>query len=467
MAKRKKKKGKVNAHRVLVEAGYDSPPFDFNLIQTEGVRLARQGLNREEILVEIVRKYGRPQNASKREDRPAAAVPVKYFGEPSVDFDQKVYEQMENAARLPVAARAAVMPDGHPGYALPIGGVIGLDNAVSPSFVGYDIACRMMLSVMDITPQKFMQRRQQLANDMRAVSHFGVGGGFSGANRRQHPVMDEALWQSIPVLRSHKTRAQDQLGTSGGGNHFFDALIGSVVAEADWMPLPIGAEFVAIMTHSGSRGVGNKLAQHYQKLAAVETRARYDGIPRGYEWFSMDSEAGQEYWEVMQLMGRYARANHQLIHNLFFERLGGQVRQLARWENHHNFAFEESNMIIHRKGATPAQKGRVGIIPGSSGTLSFLVEGLGNEESLNSSSHGAGRPFSRTQAKKYHDPRSFRNHMKHHDILSYGVAADETYMAYKNIEHVMSLQEGVLVRRIARLRPVVVIMGGGKADDGD
>jgi len=394
----------------------------------------------------------------------AEPVPVAAFGQAGVDFESQVYDQIKLAARLPVAVKAAVLPDGHPGYALPIGGVIALDNAVSPSFVGYDIACRMTLTLLDLSPQDFLRQRQEISSQMRAVSSFGLGSGFKGREMRDHAVMDNPLWEEIPVLHHFKPLAQDQLGSSGGGNHFFDALIGEVIAPADWMPLPVGARFVAIMTHSGSRGVGNQLARHYQKLAAAETAALARGIPRGYEWLPLDGPAGKEYWQVMQLMGEYARASHHLIHDLFLKK--SKLQQVARWENHHNFAFLENGLVVHRKGATPAEKGRIGIIPGSSGTASYLVEGLGNPDSLNSSSHGAGRPRSRTASRQQHNPRLFKQHMQEMDILSFGVEPDETYLAYKDIEHVMALQEGSLVRTVARLWPSVVVMGG-PADDGD
>ena len=379
-------------------------------------------------------------------------------------FDSAVMDQISKAASLPVAVKAAVMPDGHPGYALPIGGVIALDDAVSPSFVGYDIACRMTLSLLDLTPSELIHNRPQIASDMLGVSSFGLGSGFRGRERRQHPVIDDPLWKEIPALRPLHSLAWEQLGSSGGGNHFFDCVIGEVLAEATWMPLPVGAHFVAIMTHSGSRGAGNKLAHIYQKLAAEETRRIASGIPGGYEWLSLRSGAGQEYWQVMQLMGRYAQASHHLIHDHFLERTG--LRQVARWENHHNFAFLEGGLVVHRKGATPAEKGRIGIIPGSSGTSSYLVEGLGNPQGLNSSSHGAGRMRSRTASRAQFDSSAFEKHMRQRDILAIGVAPDETYAAYKDIERVMQLQEGILVRTIARLQPAIVVMGA-QADDGD
>ncbi|MBN2048618.1 MAG: RtcB family protein [Anaerolineaceae bacterium] len=391
-------------------------------------------------------------------------VPIAWFGEHGIDFEQPVIEQIELAARIPPAVSAAIMPDGHPGYALPIGGVIALENAVSPSFVGYDIACRVTLSILDLSVKAFTARREEIAHVMSMVSSFGLGSGFRGNDRRDHPVMEDPLWRELPNLKKYHTLAWEQLGSSGGGNHFFDALVGEVTAEADWLPLSVGDRFVAIMTHSGSRGTGNKIAREYVNLAQMETHARAVGIPKGYEWFSLSTDAGREYWQVMQLMGRYAQANHHLIHDHFLRASG--LYQIGRWENHHNFAFKEGGLIIHRKGATPADKGRVGLIPGTSGTSSYLVEGLGNGKSLNSSSHGAGRPRSRTASKRQHDPTRFLRHMKQADILHFGVEPDETFMAYKDIERVMALQEGVLVRSIARMEPKIVIMGG-RSDDGD
>jgi tRNA-splicing ligase RtcB len=375
---------------------------------------------------------------------------------------------MKTAMRLPVAVSGAMMPDAHTGYALPIGGVVALDRAVSPAFVGYDIACRMTLTIFDITVADFMACRDALAADLRAVTRFGKGSNFG--RRQDHPVMTDPCWLEMRTLRQHRDLAWQQLGSSGGGNHFADLVVGEVTAKSgqdltvDWLPLPAGSEFVALMTHSGSRGTGHKLATHYVKLAAAETARMARGIPRGYEWLSTESEAGQEYLAVMGLMGDYAQACHQLVHDGFAKRAG--IAASARFENHHNFAWVQDDLVVHRKGATPANLGRPGIIPGTSGSPSFLVAGLGNEASLCSSSHGAGRPFSRTEAKRRHDPEFVKEWMTDNDIIAFGLAPDETVMAYKDIEHVMALQ-AELVQPVATMYPKVVIMGGGKSDDGD
>jgi tRNA-splicing ligase RtcB len=166
----------------------------------------------------------------------------------------------------------------------------------------------------------------------------------------------------------------------------------------------------------------------------------------------------------MTLMGAYARANHDLIHDHFGKAAGVQTKQ--RIWNRHNYVWIEGNAVIHRKGATPADAGQLGLIPGSSGTASYLVRGLGNAQSLNSSSHGAGRWHSRTEAKRQHDETRFQQHMAANDILHFGLAPDETFLAYKDIEMVIGLQAGTLIEPIARMTPRVVLMGG-QADDGD
>jgi tRNA-splicing ligase RtcB len=166
----------------------------------------------------------------------------------------------------------------------------------------------------------------------------------------------------------------------------------------------------------------------------------------------------------MELMGRYAQANHHLIHRHFLRRTGLQA--LAFVENHHNFAWrQDDGTVVHRKGATPAEQGRPGIVPGSSGTASYLVEGKANPRALDSAPHGAGRPFSRSEAVRRHDAAAVEAWMAQQDIATIGLAPDETFRAYKDIEAVIAAS-GELVEVVARMRPVAVVMGGA-SDDGD
>ncbi|MHA2064120.1 MAG: RtcB family protein [Candidatus Thorarchaeota archaeon] len=448
----------MDTNKLLRDNGFHDPKaFKY------AADLAKAGRSSEEILM-ILREQGF-QTKIKVNNKP---LPYAKFGELGVDIPYNAMDQMDEVMRIPPALKGALMPDAHHGYAMPIGGVVGLLNAVSPSFVGYDIACRMTVSLLDIDVHDFRFDKERFLEDMRSVTRFGLGSNFDKPH--DHAVMHHSLWNELPHLKDLKPLAQEQLGSSGGGNHFFDALVGEVITPVHWLTnsygevLEEGDNFVAIMTHSGSRGVGHKMARYYQKLAERQTRSVFTGIQKGYEWLNLSSEAGSEYWAVMSLMGTYAQANHHLIHESFSIRAG--VESFGLVENHHNFAWIEDGMVVHRKGATPAAPGQIGIIPGSSGSASFLVEGLGNTESLNSSSHGAGRPHSRSQAKKQHDQELYTELMEELNVLTAGVAPDETVLAYKDIERVIALQDGVLVNVVARMKPELVVMGG-KSDDGD
>jgi tRNA-splicing ligase RtcB len=199
------------------------------------------------------------------------------------------------------------------------------------------------------------------------------------------------------------------------------------------------------------------------RLAAQET-ARRAQVPKMYEWLDLESEAGQEYWQAMELAGAFAQANHEVIHDAFARRAG--LTPLAVVQNFHNFAWKEGDLIIHRKGATPAEAGVLGVIPGSMGTPSYIVEGQGQAEALNSASHGAGRRGSRTSARNSISLREARNFMQQRDILVEGLSVDEAPQAYKDIERVMRLQvEAGLIEPLARMRPIAVIMAGEAGND--
>jgi tRNA-splicing ligase RtcB len=392
-----------------------------------------------------------------------AAQPASFamFGEAGVHIPYNAIEQMQTVMRLPTAQRGALMPDAHLGYAMPIGGVVSLEDAISPSFVGYDISCMMQLSLFDLTPAEFMADRPQLAALLRNETAFGVGSDFR-PGQRQHPVLEDARWRTIPVLTELRPLAARQLGSSGGGNHFADLVI--VEFLQGYAAYRAGEQAVGLLTHSGSRGTGYQTATHYIAQAARYTDQIAHQIPRGYEWLALHSELGQEYLTAMQLMGDYARANHDLIHGHF--QAAARLRLRHRIWNRHNYAWIEPQGVIHRKGATPAEQGTIGLIPGSSGSASYLVRGLGNTASLHSSSHGAGRSFSRTEARRHHKEQDFQAHMAALDILHFGLEPDETCFAYKDIERVIALQAGILVEVVARMTPKVVIMGG-RSDDGD
>jgi len=369
------------------------------------------------------------------------------------DIDPGAVTQMEQACSLPVAVRGALMPDAHVGYGLPIGGVLAADNAVIPYAVGVDIACRMKLTVLDMPPG-FLddERSEKLRNAIETETRFGVGASF--VRRRNHPVMDED-WAVSPVTLSLKDKAWSQLGTSGSGNHFVE--FGVLDLEYPGLGLESGT-YLALLSHSGSRGTGTEVCARYSDIARSLCRELPPELRR-LSWLPLDRHEAQEYWAAMQLMGKYAAANHELIHRHISAFLGANV--LLDIENHHNFAWKEvhdgRNVIVHRKGATPAGRGALGIIPGSMASPAYIVRGLGNHASLESVSHGAGRRISRSQAKRTLSWRDAMKTLQEKRVKLISAGLDEVPEVYKDIDAVMSCQTE-LAEILGRFMPRLVKM---------
>lgn len=386
-----------------------------------------------------------------------------------IGLEPESLRQMDNACRLPVAAAAALMPDAHVGYGLPIGGVLATRGAVIPYAVGVDIACRMRMTVLDL-PLAALDHpgeRRRLIRSLESQTRFGVGGSFD--IRNQHDVLDRD-WTVSPVTRDLRDKAWSQLGTSGSGNHFVE--YGSLTLDRPAPELNLGpGTYLALLSHSGSRGTGAAVCQHYSSLAR-NLRPELPKELSSLAWLDLDSQPGREYWDAMNLMGHYAAANHELIHRRIVKDLGAEA--VAHVENHHNFAWKETHdlgagpeeLIVHRKGATPAGEGVLGVIPGSMATPGFIVRGRGSADSLHSASHGAGRVMSRTKARE-----KYRFNAVARDLMTRGVevlsaGADEVPYVYKDIHAVMAQQQD-LVEPIARFDPRIVKMApaGEKAED--
>lgn len=429
--------------------------------------------------------------------------PLRVWGEVGIDFDQASIDQMEHARRLPISAAAAMMPDAHVGYGIPIGGVLATRQAIVPYAVGVDIACRMKLTVLDLPPASLTDDQQQrrLGDAIEAETRFGVGAEFKRNGRQHHPVLDSD-WSVSPITKMYKDRAWSQLGTSGSGNHFVEfgeltvlpdpSLDSSPSSEARsappepsdhesrrrvlqggsgwWFELPPGT-YVALLSHSGSRGTGASVCAEYSKIAT----ALKPDLPRELRhlaWLDLNSQPGREYWDAMNLMGEYAAANHAVIHRNIARHLGAEI--IAGVENHHNFAWKERHiidgveeeLIVHRKGATPAGKGVLGVIPGSMAAPGFIVRGKGNTDSLLSASHGAGRVMSRTQARQKYRFGSVRGVLAKQGITVLSAGADESPGVYKDIHTVMARQSD-LVEVLARFDPKIVKMApeGEKPED--
>ena len=404
-----------------------------------------------------------PKTSRKPFEPRATAAPWRQFG---VDLDAKSIEQMTNACQLPVSVKGALMPDAHLGYGLPIGGVLATDGVVIPYAVGVDIACRMKLTVLDTQSDALTKQSDRLISAIETQTRFGLGSQFKG-RLREHQVMDDN-WRVTSVTGRLKDKAHSQLGTSGSGNHFVE--FGTFTVEKNRLDLDAG-EYLALLSHSGSRNAGSQVCNHYSNVA----RQRHPELPRELQhlaWLDMNSDDGREYWAAMQLMGRYAAANHELIHHHIARHLKAHV--LLDVENHHNFAWQEQhvvdgverNVIVHRKGATPAAVNTLGIIPGSMASPAYLVAGKGCPDSLNSASHGAGRVMSRTQAKNTYRWGPVNDYLKHRNVRLLSAGLDEVPFVYKDIDVVMAQQEE-LVEVLARFEPRLVKMApsGERAED--
>ncbi len=364
--------------------------------------------------------------------------------------------QMEIAMKLPITRKGALMPDAHQGYGLPIGGVLAVENAVIPYGVGVDIGCRMCMTLYDL-PAVFDYHK---VHDFRKMLEDNTRFGNASFRRpKDHEVLERKEFGEINVLKALKDRAYAQIGTSGGGNHFVEFGVGEILDKNNEFRLPVG-KYLSVLSHSGSRGLGANIARHYTRLAM--DMCKLPSQAKNLAWLDLDTEEGQEYWLAMNLAGDYASACHHQIHERIAATLG--EKPLAMVENHHNFAWKEQDengkeLIVHRKGATPAGEGVLGIIPGSMASPGFIVRGKGDHNAVNSASHGAGRVMSRTRAKQSLSRDEVRKHLKKAGVSVIGSDLDEAPQVYKDIHRVMQNQTD-LVDVVGTFTPKVVRMCG-------
>ena len=383
----------------------------------------------------------------------ATSLPYAIYG--AEDIDQLAKSQMEMAMRLPITVSGALMPDGCAGYGLPIGGVlVTTDNVVIPYAVGKDIGCRMSLTILDAEAD-FLERHQDRAVEaLINNTAFGLDGILP--YKQYHPLFDRSEFKDIPILKKLREKAVRQLGSSGKGNHFVD------ICEVELPPtnalnIPEG-NYIGILSHSGSRGLGAAIADYYTAIAKETCKLPRQAGP--FAWLSLNTEAGQEYWKCMEIAGEYSAVNHDCIHYNVTKAL--RLKPLANVSNHHNFAWRERlpdgrEIIIHRKGATPAHCGELGIIPGSMATPGYIVSGKGTVNSLFSASHGAGRKMSRLDAKNSISRYALRKYLAEKNVILIGGTTEEAPQAYKDINSVMESQkelvniEGTIIPRIVKM----------------
>jgi len=390
---------------------------------------------------------------SKTKNTDIILTPKGYALFGNVYIEAGALEQMERAMSLPITLAGALMPDAHEGYGLPIGGVIATDNVVIPYAVGMDIGCRMTLSVYDLEKDFLSKYNDMLKRILIDNTRFGMD---EFEDRPEHPILDRIEFKEIKFLKKHHALAIKQFGTSGRGNHFVE--MGEVFVLAQNNPLSLKpGKYFGILSHSGSRRFGYEIAKHYSKIA--ENKLNLPQKIKKLSWLDLNSSEGIEYWKAMNLAGDYARANHHYIHERLAKAIG--IKPIKLIENHHNFAWKEEwngrKVIIHRKGATPAHKNTIGIIPGNMTSPAYIVVGKGNKRSLNSASHGAGRVMSRKKAKKTFTRKDLENVLKKANVQLIGGDLDEVPMAYKNINEVINAQQE-LIDIIAKFQPRIVRM---------
>ncbi len=381
--------------------------------------------------------------------------PLPHIVYGSDHIDELAKSQMEVAMRLPVTLSGALMPDGCAGYGLPIGGVLATtDDVVIPYAVGKDIGCRMSLTILDAGADYLEKHHDRAVEALLNNTAFGLDGILPF--KQYHPLFDKSEFREIPLLKNLREKAVRQLGTSGKGNHFVD------ICEIELSPdnalgLSEGC-YLGILSHSGSRGLGAAIADYYTEIAKETCRLPRQAGP--FAWLSLNSEAGQEYWKCMEIAGEYSAVNHECIHQNVAKAL--RLKPLANVNNHHNFAWRDQlpdgrSAIIHRKGATPAHLGEMGIIPGSMATPGYIVSGNGRPKSLFSASHGAGRTMSRLDARNSISRHALKKYLAEHNVTLIGGTTEESPQAYKDIHQVMESQqelvniEGKIIPRIVRM----------------
>ncbi len=382
-------------------------------------------------------------------------IPIKMW---LSDIEEGALAQARNLANLPFAHNhIALMPDCHQGFGMPIGGVAALDNVIIPNAVGVDIGCGMC-AVKTTLEHVSHPVLKDIMTDIREVVPLGFKHHKSAQGPENMPHHGEVDPSQNPIVAREYDKAEYQVGTLGGGNHFIE-----IQKDEN--------NHIWIMIHSGSRNIGKQVADHYNRLAAELNEKWKSPVPRSAQlaWLPLDSDEGQTYLREMQYCVDFAFANRKLmmkrITDVFKQHFKGNFNAFPMINIAHNYAALETHngkdLVVHRKGATLAENGTIGIIPGSQGTQSFIVKGKGNPQSFNSCSHGAGRVMGRKQAQRSLNLKEEIKKLNEKGII-HAIRTqkdlDEATSAYKNIDVVMNNQKD-LVDIIHHLTPLAVVKG--------
>lgn len=378
-------------------------------------------------------------------------------------------KQFDNCLDTGNVVAGVLCADGHYGYSQPVGGVVVYDGQISPSGVGFDIACGNKAVKTNLKHADIQSNISTIMDDIAAAVKFGVG--KSSNKKIDHPVLEDPDWDVFKEIGHHehdklKSLARKQLGTTGSGNHYVDVLVDTATDE------------VWIANHFGSRGFGHRTATGFLNLAAgrgFSDKPKQGPMQSKPVLLNMDEEIGEMYYQAMELAGKYAYAGRNIVIDQVLDILGAKAVQEVH--NHHNYAWKETHdgkeYIVVRKGATPAAPGQMGFVGGSMGDISVILQGVHSEESRRafySTVHGSGRVMSRTQAagKRRKGKRTggaIQPNQMHKAVRDFGVelrggGTDESPFVYRKLQEVLEAHEGT-VEVLHELRPIGVVMDNG------
>ena len=406
-------------------------------------------------------------------DKEKQRKPIKIWLKDKEDIEDGCLEQALNLSNLPFIHKwVALCPDTHQGYGMPIGGVICTKNVIIPNAVGVDIGCGMGFIETNIPANLLKETNTDnglLSQMLVGIIMRNIPTGFKKHKEPQDSIVSNKIKSVIyqdeqELLLEEISNLYYQVGTLGGGNHFIE------LQEDDKGNL-------CIMLHSGSRHFGYAVAKHFNNLAKELNQKWHSEVPikNGLAFLPTDSKEGQDYIKYMQLAMQYAKENRHVMMEKVKNYLFNVIKKYTDFDNieikmqvnaHHNYADIENhygqNVWVHRKGAIRARKGDIGIIPGAMGSYSYIVKGLGNKESFDSCSHGAGRLMSRTKALDKYSTQEVMEDLKSNDVIlgrtSKEKVADESRWAYKNIDEVIE-NEKDLAKPIKKLKTIAVVKG--------
>jgi tRNA-splicing ligase RtcB len=471
----------------LLDAGYASGSMIGEMLARVDAH-EENGVSDAKYLMKLLkREFSAPPLKLAMREKPAAfAEAIEGVTKDEKKNVEKVRKQMRDLLKVPIIQRGAVMPDACPaGMApavIPVGGAIAVENAIIPSAHSADVCCSMFAT--------FYEARTEVKEEINALAtatRFGPGGRHFD-DLVHHPVLDEEVWENR-FLKGLWERARIHLADQGDGNHF--AYVGEVELSAaqitvlrraghvDFAQQLSGGDdeeaglkkYRVLVTHHGSRGLGAHLYKRGQTAAIKQTGRIAERIPKAAVWLDARSDEGQAYWEALQYVGRWTKANHEAIHARFLERIGGEA--VAQIGNEHNFVWKRGETFLHGKGATPAWKdaeGRplLGLIPLNMAEPILMVLGSDNEEFLSFAPHGAGRNMSRTAMKRLYPSAeskalAIEEGTRGLDVRWFcgGPDLSETPIAYKNAEQVRAqIEQFGLAEVVAEIKPLGCIMAG-------